>query len=776
MRRRAWTALALALLPAALTVAAAGPAGAAVPAAAAGGQPSRQSQSLPVSIAITSLTPDYLTPGKPVTVTGSVTNTSGTPITGMRVRLRSSGTPFDNRDALQVYADGAPAADSPVPRAVRSVPGTLAPHATADWSISLRAGQLGVTEFGVYPLAAEAESSAGTVTTRTFLPFWPRKRVLDPVRQDIAWIWPVISPPQQSACAWLLPGSLRTNSLAGSFGAGGRLSGLLAAGRAYTASAHLTWAIDPALLASAQTMTRRYQFGGTADCTDLRERPASQAARDWLTGLESATAGQPVFVTPYADADVAALSHRGLNDELASAFSAGRETASTILHRNFTASPGVAASGDGSKQLTGLAWPAEGIANYGVLNSLAVNGISTVVLDSATMPPSPSQNFTPSAVTTTPSGEGPRMHVLLADDTITQVLGTADHGRAPAGTSFAVAQRFLAETAMIAAERPALARSVVVAPPRDWDPPPGLAGKLLASTVTAPWLRPVSLPRLAAAGPGRGQVHRQLQQVTSKDELRPSLLAGVRRLGKSSALLQSIRVQQDPGLRNAIMAVESSAWRGGRARARRASHLLSRIASYVAGQESSVVIIGPERVTLGGLSGTLPVSISNSLHYPVQVQLHVTVPGGGRIRVTSPQRDVTVGAGADVTLRLHVRAAGVGSTSIQLSLLTPGGAPLPGRPVTLTVQATHFGTLALAIIGAALGVFVVTSVRRAFRHGRGEAQAPGGSGPDPGDSGGPEPAGPAGRADSVVTDRADGEHQPEDPDEYASAPGRTDRR
>jgi protocatechuate 3,4-dioxygenase beta subunit len=92
LRRRAWTALALALLPAALTVAAAGPAGAAAPAAAAGGQPSRQSQSLPVSIAITSLTPDYLTPGKPVTVTGSVTNTSGTPITGMRVRLRSTGT------------------------------------------------------------------------------------------------------------------------------------------------------------------------------------------------------------------------------------------------------------------------------------------------------------------------------------------------------------------------------------------------------------------------------------------------------------------------------------------------------------------------------------------------------------------------------------------------------------------------------------------------------------------------------------------------------------
>ena len=187
MKRLAWTAVALALMPAALTLAAAGPATAS---AAAGSQP--PGGSLPVSIAITSITPGYVRPGKPVTVKGSVTNTSRAPITGMTVRLRSSGTPFANRDALQVYADGAPVPDFPVSRAVTSIPRALAPHATANWSITLRAGQLGITEFGVYPLAAEADSSSGKalLTSRTFLPYWPGKRALDPVRQDIAWIWP----------------------------------------------------------------------------------------------------------------------------------------------------------------------------------------------------------------------------------------------------------------------------------------------------------------------------------------------------------------------------------------------------------------------------------------------------------------------------------------------------------------------------------------------------------------------------------------------------------
>jgi len=733
----------------------------------------QQGSALPVSLAITSVSPGYATPGTPVTVSGSVTNTSGSAITGMTVRLRSSHTAFTSRDGLQVYADGATVAvDAPVAGAVRAIPGTVQPHATASWSIRLRARQLGLTAFGVYPLAAEADSATGAalVTNRTFLVFWPGKRALSPARQHIAWLWPLISQPQQSPCRGLL-----TDNLAASLGTGGRLSGLLADGRAYAASAHLTWAIDPALLSSAQIMTKPYQVGASATCANPSERPASAAARGWLASLLSASSGQPVLATPYADVDVAALSRHGLEGDLARAFDAGRSTASRILSRDFAALPG-AGQQDTTLQLTGTAWPADGIASYGVLNSLAVRGIGTVVLDSATMPPSSSQTFTPSAVTTTPSGVGPRMHVLLADDTLTQILGTVNRGTPPAGSSFAVAQRFLAETAMIAAERPALVRSIVVAPPRLWNPPPGLARNLLADTARAPWLRPVSLPGLAGADPGVGQVDRKLLNVTSKAELGRTLLRRVKQLDRSAALLQSIRVHKDQALSAAVMAVESSEWRGGGAHVRHAWRRLEHISGYLARQESSVVIIGPVRVTLGGLSGTLPVSISNGLGYPVRVRLAVAVPGDRRITVSAPPREVQVKARADVTLKLHVRAATVGSTTIQLSLRTPEGAALPGRPVALTVQATHFGTLALVIIGVALAVFVLTSVRRALTRGRGDQPGPDADPEEPDGTETPDPPSVPGRADNVVTDRADDEHPPEDPDEYASAPGRTDRR
>jgi hypothetical protein len=745
------------LAAAAFALAAAGPLTAAAASTAAPG-----TAALPVRLAITAMTPGYLSATKAVTVSGTVTNISGSTLTGLTVQLRSSGTAISSREGLQVYADSATVADAPVAGATATIATSLAPRAKAPWSIKLRPKQLGLVSFGVYPLAAEVDSPTGTalVAERTFLPYWPGKHALDPKRQGIAWVWPLIGRPEQSVC----PDGLLTNGLAASFSTGGRLAGLLAAGRSYASSAQLTWAIEPSLLASAKVMTRSYSYGGITACGNGHAVPASKAAASWLDGVQAVTASQPSFLTPYADVDAAALIHRGLNADLAQAFTAGRSTARQVLG---------ASSSQSSLMDTALAWPAEGIANYSVLNGMAVSGINTVILNSNTMPPSPSQDFTPSAVSSTPSGVGPRMHVLIADETITQILDTASHGTAPAGTSFTVAQRFLAETAMAAAEQPDLARSLVIAPPRSWNPPPGLASQLLASTVSAPWLRPVSLPALASAPRGAGQVHRKLHQVTSKNELHAGLLRGVKQLDASAALLESIRSTPDPQLGTAILGVESAAWRGGGAAARRARVLLHRISSYVASQQAAVLILGPQRVTLGGLSGTLPVSISNQLSYAITVRLGAETPSQQRVQVGLPPGTITVPADTDKTIKLHVRASAVGSTTIRLSLLSRAGTPLPGHSVTLTVQATHFGTLAIVIIGAALGVFMLASVRRAFTRGRGEQPGPETASPGTGPAS-QEPPGQAERADNVVADQADDDPPAEDPDEYASTPGRTD--
>jgi Family of unknown function (DUF6049) len=732
----------------------------------------------PVSLVITSVNPSYAKPGQTVTVIGSVTNTSAAPISGMTIQLLSSAIPFSSRSDLQGFADGLLLADYPIVGAAASI-ATLPSHRTAAWSIRLPVSRVGMTSFGVYPLAAEADSATQMplVTDNTFLPFWPGKKAADPKPQDIAWIWPLIDQPRQAVCSALL-----NNGLAASLAASGRLGGLLAAGADYTQSAHLTWAIDPALLANVKAMTSSYLVGGSTACQSGTRMPASHAARAWLAKLKSVTSGQPVFVTPYADVDIAALTRASLGMDLTEAFAEGRSVAGAILGRSFAVGTGGAArQGADPAVMNSLAWPADGIANYAVLENLAALGISTVVLDSTTMRPSAPVSYTPSAQTTTPDGVGPDLHVLLADDTITQVLGTANSPSDSAGTAFAVEQRYLAETAMIAAEAPDLARSIVVAPPRRWNPPAGLAGKLLSETVRAPWLRTVSLGQLAAAKSAPGQVARQPPRAVSSAELSRSLLRKVRQLDRGVAVLQSIRKRPDPALYTAVAAVESSAWRGGHAAALQARQLLNRVSGYIASQESRLSIIGLTPVTLGGLKATVPVSIDNRLGYPVQVRIKASSTGG-TIAVKGLQDVITVPAG-ETLVHLKLVAARVGSTTVSLSLVTPRGSPIPRvAPVLMTVRATHYGTLALVIIAAALAVFMITSATRAFRRGRGQPP-PGRDGPGEAAAGGS--FGPQPDSDNVVTDRA-GEpgaggsaaaghdDDPEDTDEYARAPRRAD--
>jgi hypothetical protein len=720
-----------------------------------------QSAHRQVSVFIESVSPQWATPGHTVTVSGIVTNSTSLPQQGLTVLLRSSAAPLDNRDDLSLYAAGQLPVDVPVGTAV-ALPGVLIPGATEHWQATLQPTAVGMVDFGVYPLAAQVLDLGGVAlaTDRTFLPFWPGPGSLLPKRLQIAWIWPLIDQPYQTVCS----GTLR-NGLSASLASGGRLNGLLAAGGAYSASADLTWAIDPALVQNVQAMSKPHGIGGNPDCTGAAQLPASRSARTWLAGLAGAvagggTSGQNAFLTPYADVDVAALSHDGLDTDLDNAFTEGRSTGDRILH--------LPASADT------IAWPAGGIADSGVLGSLAENQISTVVLDSTMMPPSGQiPNYTPSAQTSAPSGVGSLLRVLLADHTITHILGSGGATPADPAAAFATGQRFLAETAMIVAEAPQLQRSVVVAPPQRWNPAPGLADDLLSETVRAPWLQPASATALAASAHPSGQVPREsppAHQVT-RSELSPAFLSQVKALDAAVQLHGSILSPPDPAyLSQAVAALESSAWRGTGIQARIRQQLLARVQGYLAAQDKKVMIIDSGQITLGGSSGKLPVSITNSLPQTAKVELHVGVPGDGRLAIGPFHDVVTIPPGKTMTVRVPVHAAAVGVTYVTLGLRSTDGRPLPGTTVRLNLQATHFGTLALIIMSVALGVFILASALRALRRARrekaqGETQAPGETGTA------------ATAAGSVVSDDDPGhDHQPpEDPDEYADARGRASR-
>lgn len=355
------------------------------------------------------------------------------------------------------------------------------------------------------------------------------------------------------------------------------------------------------------------------------------------------------------------------------------------------------------------------------------------------------------------------MRVLLADATLTRVLSSAS-ATSPRGAGSAAAQRVLAETAMIAAEDPQVARAIVVTPPRHWNPPPGLARALLAETNSAPWLAPASAGSLLASRKAPGQVTRHAPGSAGRHQLSRVLLRQVKAAERGVRLIESVRVTSDPRLRRAIAGIESSAWRGAHGTRRPAWALLHRVQAYVSRQESGISIIGPGRDTLGGQKGAIPVSVDNRLSYPVRVKVVLSVsqaPGGG-FSVLNQPGVITVPANSIYTKKVRVRAAGIGSTTISLRLFSPDGTALPSRGVTVTVQATHFGTFALIILVAALGVFMITSATRAARRGRAAADAAGPT-PDPAPHPAPHP-GPEGDPEAGASPAGEHETSSGEPD------------
>ena len=143
------------------------------------------------------------------------------------------------------------------------------------------------------------------------------------------------------------------------------------------------------------------------------------------------------------------------------------------------------------------------------------------------------------------------MNVLLSDDTLTGVLkaGDTSSGTLPKATEFAVRQRFLAETAMIAAEEPNSARTIVVAPPEDWSPSETLASDLLGETTNTPWLTPAPLGSLSSAPDTQRTVPRQPPPASkaSPGELSRGYLDRVRSVGAQLSVYKSILYKPEPG-------------------------------------------------------------------------------------------------------------------------------------------------------------------------------------------------------------------------------------
>ncbi|NJP91572.1 hypothetical protein HCN51_19265 [Nonomuraea sp. FMUSA5-5] len=681
-----------ATLLAALSAALLAPLVAVTPGSAAAKQPNAAvtAQRQGYAVTISSITPEAprnLT--DEIKITGTVRNDSGADAAGLQVRLRYSNQKFTDRAAMTAYQNDQSTTTLPENVSTRNSFMNLPPLAaggTAQWTITATPVQLGLREFGVYKIAVDvAQYSVPQAAQRTFLTYAPATPQKLP-RNKIAIALPVIDQPHRSTD----DGAFVDDKLSQALTGRGRLADL--ARIAQSAPATVTWVFDPALLDDVNAMSKGYSVR-TKDGKE-EKKPASAEAGQWLTTMRSALAASPVVATPYADPDVAALAHQGLDTQTGRAIELGGQTARTLLNPNVK---------------TNINWPADGVLDPDALDLLSVSDVDTVLLNSTNLPPQQTLTTTPDAAATLDSVNGP-VTALVADAELSRLFEPGG------GTSTLLStQRFIAETAMIAAEPgQTLPRSLVVAPSRRWNPSPTLVTALIKTAGKLPWLQPVKLETIK---PGKASVPRAGLTYTEQDrkeELSRKYLDPVKDTWAKSQLTSLIMEQKTQSRFDAaVLRLTSSAWRNS---TRAGRSVAGAVEKAVDDRLAEIKITGSSR-TLAGSNGVVPISVKNELSDSIQLYIEVKSDNPELLTVNFAQTEpLLIPGGQSGTVQVQMIAAPdtSGDATVTVQLKTADGQPY-GKPQRLTIHTTGYTGIALVIVGAALTVMLAAVVTRLLR-------------------------------------------------------------
>ena len=696
----------------------------------------------PLQVRVQRLLPRAPAPGQAFEVVGTLTNVGSQLAAGVRVQLRV-GDRISTRGALHDADRDRP----PTSRRVSADPARtdLAPGQTTTFDVRTTVAQLQLGEAGVYPLDIEATARYGDAgrarlgTAPTWVPWMAGQRVA-PTR--VAVVWPLVDEPHRDPADRLLD-----DALAGSLRAG-RLSRLLAAvdgarvGGCEGAPAGpppgllprvrvaqrceapaVTVAVDPDLLQTIASMTKPYTVHADGPARPGR---GTDAANAWLDRLRSATTGSPVLALPFADPDVAALT-RDLpgSYDLSLARALGTQVATDVL---------------GPAPLTGVAWPPAGPVPPAAQDALATtpaSGRLALVLDQAAFPAPPEEpDPTPDAhVPLAHATTGAELSALVPDpDLSTLVTGASAAALGPRLAE----QRWIAETAIIASERPSVSRTLLVAPDRRGDVVPGVASPALQDIGRLPWLCPVTLADAAAGieacpstASGLPPAARSLGQplLDSAGQLSPAFLDAVgASRDQATQFTDAVLDPRDPSatqtkarLRRAIARAESSAWRGDPIKGRQSAGLLRKAVDAL---EKGLTVHGAP-LLLTSTKGTLSVSVDNRLDVPVTCGvLFDEVPGAVLSTYRTASRLIPAHSSAQLSVQATARTSG--RFPVTVHLVGRDGRPF-GEADVFVVRSTQYGRLALAVTGLGAGILLIAVgiriVRRATGRGTGRPDA-----------------------------------------------------
>jgi len=688
-----------------------------------------------MDVQITDITPTVLRPGDDWVIRGTVTNTGTEELTDPVLRLRFQTYVPSTRGALAAWTVSGDSLVTTVLLA-QQLGTDLRPGQQHSYEITLSPEEspfYAGAAWGPRGIAVEATSGQVQASQRTTVLWYPdEQQVSAPTELS------VLVPLTATAQEWASAGTQGT-SLAEA--AAGRLGPVLQAAD----SPRVSWALDPALLEtqplgaeaasralasevepdSAPTeQTTTSQPSSTATdpttptatdptqtTTDQGETSTPEGAPssagdtgDQITGSElinqlaSRSGGHDVIALPYADADLASLDSTA-GAELARA---GQDRSDHLFAEHDI------------YPIDQVLWPSR--YDLQSLQTVARSGTDTVVLPADSQPPVTGVTYTPSGRAEVSTGAGTLETALW--DTGLSGLFTSDL------TPLQIRQDLLAQTAIIARERPSDGRGLLAVAAHDVGTDPEQLQAVtdaLAAAEDVPWLQLTNLRSLL----GRTDSGDARESPPAEPTTEPALdSSAVQQMSQVWSTLEAHVAITDAPQRYLgtvgpdVLGTLSTALAADRG----TQQLLLDAATQAEQQlQSAIAVESGSSVLLVSAAGDLPISIQSQLPVPADVTVRL-VPGDPRLRAEN-EVTATLRPNATTTVRIPVTAVSNGNVDVHFEVLTPDGDVLAsGEPFSVRVRADWESTGTIIVAGLLVIGFVLGLVRT-IRRGRPQTRA-----------------------------------------------------
>ncbi len=577
--------------------------------------------------------------------------------------------------------------------------GSLAAGATETWSLTMPVSALSPTSQSIYALDIGAYSDGERIgVMRTYLPYaMTGDSSFHPTQMVV--LWPITAAPALDGQSDKDVPEAVSDNLSAQFAPNGRLSRTLSAAAA-AKNVTVSWAVDPDLLTTASSESHGYSLypNGTSGS-------GAQNASTWLAAAKTTLSGaSELWQLPATDPDLGSLAR-----------------ANPVL-ANRTITSAAASSGTTVANLVGrapqgtLAWPADGQVDPATLNlAKTVNPSAVITRSDSVNLHTPLESYTPTGRATS-NGQ----QLAVSDASLDAILAgdAADAAWKGSDQPLLASQRFLAESALIALERPNLRspRTVMVTAPRNAVPD----AKLLTALSAATWIKTVGLSTLLNTHP---DTHAQVgplerDAATVRSDLNTGQLATTAALSDSLRALSAILTRPEPAIdlfTPAMLRTASTSWR---LAAADQTAFAGAVRSRLATTTSLVSLVQKSDLTLSGKSGVIPFTVENRFSDPVRVGIRITTDHAGLTVQHLTLQTVPQGS---TTVNVHVSSAVSGTrVTVTAQLVTPEGAEY-GRPQSLQVTVSSIGSITLVIFGLSAALLVVAVGLRIYRGRRSHA-------------------------------------------------------